>query len=306
MSGRQRLALGGGGLLLVLLGAGLARLLAPAAQAPQPAGQAAPEAAAVTRTAAVAALGRLDPFGEIHRLAAPISGLGVSPRLVNLRVQEGQRVRRGELLAVFDSAPGLRAQRSEIEARITNLQARLVVQRRDIERYRRLGRSGAIASADLDRRETDLLELEGELSEALAERQRILADLQLTELRAPINGTVLRLNSRPGERPGEDGVLELAASEHMQALLEVYESDINRVRLGQSVTLTSENGGFSGQLSGRVVRISPQVRQRQVLSTDPTQDADARIVEVRVELDPEDAQRVRRLTGLKVIARLQP
>jgi HlyD family secretion protein len=46
------------------------------------------------------------------------------------------------------------------------------------------------------------------------------------------------------------------------------------------------------------------VRQRQVLSTDPTGDADARIVEVRVSLDPDDAQRVRQLTGLKVIAKL--
>jgi HlyD family secretion protein len=72
-----------------------------------------------------------------------------------------------------------------------------------------------------------------------------------------------------------------------------------------AVRLTSENGGFSGTPAGRVSRISPQVRQRQVLSTDPTGDADARIVEVRVALDPADAQRVRHLTGLKVIARLQ-
>jgi HlyD family secretion protein len=72
------------------------------------------------------------------------------------------------------------------------------------------------------------------------------------------------------------------------------------------VRLTSENGGFQGSLAGRVSRISPQVRQRQVLSTDPTGDADARIVEVRVTLDPRDARRVSQLTGLKVIARLTP
>jgi HlyD family secretion protein len=48
------------------------------------------------------------------------------------------------------------------------------------------------------------------------------------------------------------------------------------------------------------------VRQREVLSTDPTRDADSRIVEVRLRLDPDDAQRVRDLTGLKVIARLSP
>jgi HlyD family secretion protein len=48
------------------------------------------------------------------------------------------------------------------------------------------------------------------------------------------------------------------------------------------------------------------VRQREVLSTDPTGDADARVVEVRVRLDPDDARRVQRLTGLKLIGRLQP
>jgi HlyD family secretion protein len=55
-----------------------------------------------------------------------------------------------------------------------------------------------------------------------------------------------------------------------------------------------------------VIRISPQVRQRAVLSTDPTGDADARVVEVRLALDPADAGKVRDLAGLKVIARFKP
>ena len=88
-------------------------------------------------------------------------------------------------------------------------------------------------------------------------------------------------------------------------MLEVYESDIARVRLGQPARISSENGGFQGHLNGVVTRISPQVRQRAVLSTDPSSDADARIVEVRVGLDPADARKVQTLTGLKVIGRLQ-
>ena len=76
-----------------------------------------------------------------------------------------------------------------------------------------------------------------------------------------------------GERPGEAGILEIGANNQMEAVAEVYESDIGRVRLGQTVTLTSENGGFEGRLEATVLRISPQVRQRQVLSTDPTGDA---------------------------------
>ena len=99
--------------------------------------------------------------------------------------------------------------------------------------------------------------------------------------------------------------MEVGASQSMEALIEVYESDINRISIGQSVTLTSENGGFKGTLEGRVERITPQVRQRKVLSTDPTGDADARVIEVDVALTPESAKRVTQLSGLKVIARFK-
>ncbi len=277
--------------------------LRPPAPAVPAAAVAPPKARAAEQ---VAALGRLDPKGEVRRLAAPMSGMGGSPRLSRLLVQEGNRVRSGQLLATFDNAPPLLAERRQLQARLANLQARLSIQQRDIERYRRLGRSGAIATADLDRRETDLLSLQGELQEGRAQLQKIEADLSLSELRAPIDGVVLRVRARVGERPGDQGVLELGASDRMEAVIEVYESDIDRVRPGQLVTLTSENGGFQGELQGRVLRISPQVRQREVLATDPTQDADARIVEVRVGLQPADADRVRALSGLKVIARIGP
>ena len=81
---------------------------------------------------------------------------------------------------------------------------------------------------------------------------------------------------------------------------------MNRVKVGQNVSLISENGGFKGTLNGKVELISPQVRQRKVLSTDPTGDADARVVEVRVSLDKSSASQVSRLTGMKVIARFDP
>lgn len=304
-AGRRPLLLGLAALVLVIGTAGLTRWTMLRTQVPAPTRvpPAPGQARAVER---VAALGRLDPQGEVRRLAAPISGIGGSPRITRLLVREGSTVAAGDLLAEFDTGPALQAERIQLNARIASLQARLVLQQREIERYRRLARSGAIASADLDQREADLLSLQGDLQEARAQLKRVDADLELTALRAPIAGVVLRLHARVGERPGDQGVLELGASDRMEALLEVYESDIGRVRPGQGVTLISENGGFSGKLSGRVLWISPQVRQRQVLSTDPTQDADARIVEVRVALVSTDAERVRALSGLKVIARLEP
>ncbi len=49
----------------------------------------------------------------------------------------------------------------------------------------------------------------------------------------------------------------------------------------------------------------PQVSQRRVLSTDPTGDADARVVEVRIRLEQSSSLKVRRFTGMKVIARFE-
>jgi HlyD family secretion protein len=176
-----------------------------------------------------------------------------------------------------------------------------------VERYQSAASSGAAAMVLLDEKRDELEQLLGQRREAEAQRRGVQVDLVNSELRAPLDGTVLKIHSRPGERPNDgNGVLELGAGDRMQALAEVYESDINRVRLDQPVTLTSEHGGFRGSLRARVLRISPQVRQRAVLSTDPTGDADARVVEVRLALDPDDARRVQDLAGLKVIARFTP
>ncbi|MEB3362352.1 MAG: HlyD family efflux transporter periplasmic adaptor subunit [Synechococcaceae cyanobacterium] len=286
-------------LLLVVAGA---RLL------PQRTSKPAPHTSTPAQRAgqqAVSALGRLEPAGDTRRLAAPITGIGGSPRITELLVEEGQRVNRGQLLARFDNGPNQRAERRLLLTRIANLEQRLPIERRNLARYRQLSRAGALPSSELDSRVQRSLELEGQLLEARAELVRIETDLVNTELRAPIDGVVLRLHARTGERPVDAGILELGASDRMEAVVEVYESDIDRVRLDQHVVLVSENGGFGGQLRGQVSRISPQVRQRQVLTTDPSGDADARIVEVRVRLEPADAERVSSLAGMKVIARLE-
>ena len=270
-------------------------------QVPDPAPAAAP-----ARLEAVAALGRLDPAGEIHPLAAPMTGIGGSPRISELLVAEGQRVEADQLLATFDNGPIQRAERNLILTRTANLKRRLALEARELSRFRQLGSAGAVSADELDMREQQYLALQGKLLEARAQLVKVNADFVNTELRAPFAGTILRIHTRVGERPGDDGILEMGRNDRMEAIVEIYESDINRVRLGQSVELTSENGGFEGTLRGTVKYISLQVRQREVLSTDPTGDADARVVEIRVSLSPEDAQRVSKLTGLKLIARLLP
>ena len=297
LTARPWLLAGGGALLLVLAGLALR---------PRPKPAPVPVPAPVVQPEAVSALGYLEPAGEVVELAAPSSGIAGSPRLSQLLVQEGQRVRRGQLLASFDNRPRLQADLAAVNARLQSLQAQIRLQRREVDRYSRAASTGAASLVLLEEKRDELVKLEGQWREALAQRQGLQVDLSQSELRAPMEATVLKIHAQVGERPGAKGVMELGASDQMEAVAEVYESDINRVRVGQSVRLTSENGGFSGTLQARVLRISPQVSQRQVLSTDPTGDADARVVEVRLALDPQAVARVRNLSGLKLIARFNP
>jgi HlyD family secretion protein len=296
---RYPLRSGGGAVALLLLAVAIGRALdRPAPVTPAPVVQ--------PRIESVSALGRLEPAGDVRKLAAPMGAMGGSPRISSLSVQEGDRVKRGQILATFDNRPGLLADLAAINARIGTLDRSIAMQRREVSRYREASREGAASMVLLEEKQDELVTFEGQRREALAEKRGIEVDLKDSQLRSPIDGTVLRVYARPGERPGSDGILSVGASDRMEAIAEVYESDIDRIRLGQSASLISENGGFSGKLKAEVLRISPQIRQRDVLSTDPTGDADARIVEVRLALDPADAKRVQQLSGLKVIARFEP
>lgn len=301
MNTRPRLVwlAGGLGLLVVVL------LVAIMRRPSAPTKPVAPSAEAVRPPEAVAALGQLEPAGDVRRLAAPVSGFGGTPRVAELLVKEGDPVAQGDVLARFDSRPQILADLAAVREKLRTLDIEIQMQKREVSRYAAAAREGAAALVLLEDKQDEQVRLEGERREALARQRKLRADLADSELRSPIDGVVLKLHSRVGERPDDDGVLEVGASQRMEALIEVYESDVNRIRLGQPVALVSENGGFSGRLSGEVVRISPQVRQRRVLSTDPTGDADARIVEVRVRLSPESAAKVSRLAGMKVIARFQ-
>ena len=260
----------------------------------------------VEKIEGVAALGQLNPIGDVRRLAAPTSGKGGTPRLSKLLVQEGDPIIKGQILAVFDNRPKLEA---ELSIQLSNsyiLNNEIRIKKREIKRYQELVSNGAEAFIVLEKMQDDLIILKLKKKRLESTIKAINFDLGHTQLKSPIDGIVLQVLTREGEKPNSSGVLNVGANQLMEALIEVYESDIDRVKRGQVVDLISENGGFSGSLKGQVSMISPQVRQRRVLSTDPTGDADSRVVEVTVKLDNASAKKVSHLTGMKVIARFQP
>ena len=255
---------------------------------------------------AVAALGQLMPSGEIRQLAAPISQFGASPRLSKLLVNEGDFVEKGTVLAIFENREKLISDLEKKNNLITTNNLEIELKEDQIKRYELAVEKDAYSLVQLSQRKDELLKLQKQKITNIGDKKNIEIDLYNSKLRSPIDGYILAINTRVGERPKNDGILDIGSSQNMEALIEVYESDIDRVFISQNVELTSENGGFKKILKGKVIRISPQVKQRKVLSTDPTGDADARIIEVLVKLNKESINIVKNYTGMKVIAKFLP
>ena len=254
----------------------------------------------------VAALGQLVPMGEVRKLASPISQFGNFPRVQEILVKEGDFVKKGSILAIFENQKELKVNLLKKQKLVEINQKEISLKKDQIERYRSATEKNASSIVLLTQKEDQLLKLEKQKIINNSDKKSIEIDLLNTKLRSPIDGYILSINTRAGERSNSEGVLEIGASQKMQALIEVYESDIDRVFLDQDVELISENGGFEETLNGKVIRINPQVKQRKVLSTDPTGDADARIIQVLVSLDDKSISRVKSFAGMKVIAKFTP
>ncbi len=254
----------------------------------------------------VAALGQLIPQGEVRKLASPTSQFGSFPRVQEILVKEGDYVKEGSILAIFENHKKLKTNLLKKQKLLENNEKEISSKKDQIKRYRSASEENAYSIVLLKQKEEELLKLEKQKIINNAEMKSIEIDLFNSKLRSPINGYILSINTRAGERSNSEGILEIGASQKMQALIEVYESDIDRVFLDQNVELISENGGFEEILIGKVIRINPQVKQRKVLSTDPTGDADARIIKVLVSLDNKSIQRVKSFAGMKVIAKFIP
>ena len=255
---------------------------------------------------AVAALGQLSPSGEIRQLAAPITQFGSSPRIVEILVKEGDFVKKGDILAIFENREKLIVDLERNDNLLKTINDEISLKKDQIKRYELALSKDAYSFVQLSQRKDELLKLQKQKINLIGDKKNIEIDLFNSKLRSPINGFILEINTRVGERPKSEGIMDIGSSQEMEALIEVYESDIDRVFISQNVELISENGGFKETLKGKVIRISPQVKQRKVLSTDPTGDADSRIIEVLVKLDKESIELVQNYAVMKVIARFIP
>lgn len=149
-------------------------------------------------------------------------------------------------------------------------------------------------------RPVDVAGAQAELARAQATARQAQAELAEAYVRAPIAGEILKVHTRAGEAPGDNGIVEMGQTSQMVAVAEVYESDVRKLRVGQSATIKSESGAFTQNLKGKVSYIGLQIGKQDVLNTDPAADSDSRVVEVKIAIDPTDSTAVKGLTNSKI------
>jgi HlyD family secretion protein len=128
------------------------------------------------------------------------------------------------------------------------------------------------------------------------------AELARSTVRAPVDGQVLKIHARPGEKVGPQGILELGRTDEMYAIAEVYETDVRRIEIGQRAKVSSP--ALDAPLEGVVERVGMKIGKLDALSTDPAARTDARVVEVEIRLD--DSEPVKGLTNLQVEIAIAP
>lgn len=193
--------------------------------------------------------------GEIKAKRQVTVGAQVSGRITALKVQLGDEVEEGQLVAEIDSLPQqnalrnaeanlalVRAQRAAKAASLT--QARLA-----FERQTRLLKQDAASRGDYETAEANLKVLEAEVAalDAQIDQAKISVDtarvnLGYTRIDAPISGTVVALPVDEGQTVNANQtaptLMKIAQLGVMTVRAEVSEADITRVRPGQAVTFT--------------------------------------------------------------------
>lgn len=195
------------------------------------------------------------------------------------------------------NAESKRLRRDTLQQQINEAKAALNRTQQTLQKQ--LNEAQARLNSIVEIRPTDLQLAKADLASAKASVTQVQAELDLSIIRSPIDGQVLKINAWPGEIISSQGIAELGRTQQMYVVAEIYETDVKKVKLGQSVDITAD--AFPGKIQGTVTDIGLQVNQQNIFNNHPGADTDNKIVDVKIRINnPKDNQRVADLTNLQV------
>ncbi len=203
----------------------------------------------------------------------------VPGRLAEVKVREGDRVTKGQLLARFEA--------NELQARVNERQSALDAARadarwtaRDLSDKQQLATRNIVSQSALDAARAISENKASMVSVAEAQLEIARRNLTDAEVVAPFDGVVGERIANQGESLPIDGkILALLDTSHVEISAQMPAADVVRLRIDQPATVTLEGFG-DREFKGRITRISP------------TTQAGSRSIPVYVEIvDRHDALR---------------
>ena len=208
--------------------------------------------------------------------------------------------------AVLDNA------KREAERR-RNLAEREMISHDEAERYERAYQvaqaeyeraTQEFSLVDADAREEDRRKAQAAVASAQAQLAEARAYLEKTYIRSPLDGVVLRKFRHAGESVStqfDSPVVTLADDSSLRVRMDVDESDVAKLFVGQTAFVTAEAYGTQ-RFTGHVVRVGRILGKKNVRTDEPSERVDTKILETLMELDPGQKLPL----GLRVDAYIEP
>jgi RND family efflux transporter MFP subunit len=236
---------------------------------------------AVVRAAASAgsaAAPVLDASGYVTARRQATVSAKITGKVVEVTIEEGQRVNEGDLLARLDDTEAkaqlslTQAQLQAARSQVAEIRAQLVQAERDFERQSELFKRQLVAEQAMDAARATRDTLRAKLANMehqikVAQESVDVARVQLdnTEIRAPFSGIVVAKSAQPGEMISpisagggftRTGIGTIVDMDSLEIQVDVNEAFINRVTPRQPVEATL-NAYPDWKIPGEVIAIIP-------------------------------------------------
>jgi membrane fusion protein (multidrug efflux system) len=201
-----------------------------------------PYKAPAARDAAPVSDGTLQLAGDLRPEAAADLAFKISGQLLSVKVDRGERVKKGQLLAALAETEA-RAQLAQAEAAVAQSQAQLALARDNETRAASLVAANAAPGSQAIAVRLQAETAHAALLQAQAARDLAAAMLANHALKAAFDGEIVKVPDGVGQIVAPGTVLfRLEALDRLLLRTTVSEADIDRIHVGDEVVIEANNG----------------------------------------------------------------
>ncbi len=174
-------------------------------------------------------------IGQVRQERRAELGFETSGRIESIRVEVGDQVRQGEVLARLDLEPG-KLRLEQAEANLEIAVAELKQQQTQASQQQRMFEDGAVSATTLTSAKTALATSQARFRSAQSELALAQRGLRQMEIRAPFGGSVVaRLQQPDSNVTAGQPVLQLDGEEHPQVIVQLPSDLVAQMHVGEEV-----------------------------------------------------------------------